>query len=111
MESLGKRLIVEEPMEHAFISLFLLLSCSGLPWSDAKAKWVETVSEDVIFAIVGICAAGIWPCIRVIGLMRRERHGMLRCVLPSCSKNLVFAVPYFRGNKARRIWGNEYDFS
>ena len=105
------RLMVEEPKEHTFISPILLLSCPRLPWSENKATRVSTVSQGVIFAIVGICIAGIWPCIRMVALRRRERYGMLRCVLPSCSKNLVFAVPYFRGNKARRIWSNEYDFS
>jgi hypothetical protein len=103
MESLGKRLIVEQPKEHAFISPFLSLSCPRLPWSEDRATPVSTVSEEVIFAIVGICIAGIWPCIRMVALRRRERYGMLRCVLPSCSKNLVFGVPYFRGNKSGRM--------
>jgi hypothetical protein len=61
MESLGQRLMVKEPMEHTFISPFLLLSCPRLPWSEDKATWVDRVPEDVIFAIVEIRAAKIWP--------------------------------------------------
>jgi hypothetical protein len=33
-------------------------------------EWVTAVSEDVIYAVVGSCADGIWP-VELVGLRRR----------------------------------------